>query len=183
MTETPDDIRQIWNESNEEEYVMKIDQIRSKSESFATTAKWRNYREYGAAIFVIAMFAYYAFASDVMLIKIGSFCNIAAALYVMAQLKKRSSSTTVNPGAEPIINYHRKQLETERNALRSVWAWYVLPTVPGYVLFTAGLFQSRPDADYTRYFAVTLLIYIFVLLYNAWGANRLQKEIDALPSI
>lgn len=183
MNQIPDDIRDIWNESSEEEYVMKIDQIRTKSESFAKTVKWRNFREYSAAVFVIAMFAYYAFASQITLIKIGSLCNIAAALFIMVQLNKRSASTTVNPGTEPIISYHRKQLEREKNALRSVWAWYLLPTIPGTALFAAGFIQSQPEADFTRSIAVILLINIFVLLYNAWGARQLQKEIDALPTI
>lgn len=183
MNQIPNDIRDIWNELSDEEYVMKIDQIRMKSESFAKTIKWRNIREYGAAVFVIFMFAYYAFASEFMLIKIGSLCNIAAAFFVMAQLSKRSASTSVNPGAEPIISFHRKQLEKERNSLRSVWAWYVLPIVPGTALFAVWFAQTRPEAEFVRYFAVFLLINIFVLLFNAWGARQLQKEIDALPTI
>jgi hypothetical protein len=182
MNENPDDIKNIWIESGEEHDVMNIEKIRTKADNFANTVKWRNIREYGAAIFVIVMFAYYAVASSIMLVKIGSVCNIAASLFIVAQLRKRSASTRVNPGTEPILSFHRKQLERERNSLRSVWAWYVLPTVPGSLLLAFGVARARPDADAIRYFAVILLVYIIVLLYNAWGARQLQREIDALSS-
>lgn len=182
MNKNPDDIKNIWIESGEDQDVMNIEKIRAKADSFANTVKWRNIREYGAAIFVIVMFAYYAAASNIMLVKIGSVCNIAAALFVMAQLNKRSASIRVNPGTEPVLSFHRKQLERERNSLRTVWAWYVLPTVPGSILLAVGVVQARPEADVTRHFGIILLVYVIVLLYNAWGARQLQKEIDALPS-
>jgi hypothetical protein len=160
---------------------MTLDEIRARSGKLAQRVKWRNWREYGAGILVIAAFAYYTWASPNGLIKIGSLCTIAATLFIMYQLRKRSSAPDVASEMVQLVTFYRRQLEAERDMLQSIWLWYVLPLVPGVIIFAIGVSATRFGADFTVYFSVAALIAGAVILLNLWAARKMQQQIDELP--
>ncbi len=90
------------------------------------------------------------------------------------------------------LDFHRQQLERQRDLLRGVWTWYLLPFVPGLAVFPFRLFRwtmKLPHAPaHTRViiatFALTAaacaLVFFAIGKLNQWAARKLQREIDAL---
>jgi hypothetical protein len=178
---TEESIKNIWQKTNEGYDIMVIDDIKSRVKKISNTVKWRNWREYGASLIIIIVFSYYIWIIENFLMKLGSLCIIFATIFIVDQLRRRSSITDINLGALSVIDFYRKQLEVERDLMQTVWLWYILPMLPGLALFIAGALQANPGASLMMYVSIIVPITVFVLLLNAWGARKMQKEIDALP--
>ena len=103
---------------------------------------------------------------------------------MVTQLYRRASSRRLPPHAlaDACIAFHRHELERRRDALASVWSWYLAPVVPGMVVFLL----SFPLEAYTGWsevgivFGVSALFFVAVGVANRNAAKRLQREIDAL---
>ena len=74
---------------------------------------------------------------------------IAGALTVMFELHRRGSARTApaDLGLSTCIDFHRKSLERQRDALRTVWIWYLLPFVPGLAIFEIGSAINQWEAN------------------------------------
>jgi hypothetical protein len=85
-------------------------------------------------------------------------------------------------------------LEGQRDLLRDVWRWYLLPFVPGLVAMLVsfgmrdGLWLTREiaanparDGLFLLLFAAVLIVLFFVVVgINKRFAKKLQADIDAL---
>ena len=80
---------------------------------------------------------------------------IVGTLFMVYTLHKRGSARTVSAEFElrTCMDFHRKELQRQRDLLRDVWSWYLLPFVPGMLVFRAGLLEQaleRPNAPHKR---------------------------------
>ncbi len=73
-------------------------------------------------------------------------------------------------------------LSRQRDRLASVWAWYVLPFVPGLLVIHVAGFMNAGGNRAFRIFAVaiTFLVMAAVIWLNARAARRIDESLAAL---
>jgi len=182
----PDDLKNLWQSQRVEPVQMSLEEIRRKAEKFHRRIRHRNLREYGASILVLGAFSYYIWKFPDL--RLGSALIIAATLYMVSQLRKRGAATTV-PASMALgtcLDFHRRELERQRDLVRGVWKWYLLPFVPGLLAFIAVPILHAPPSKWIRGLPFVLLS--VVSFYAIWrlnqrAADRLQRQIDDLNAL
>jgi hypothetical protein len=182
----PDDLRKVWQNQTVEANQMSLDELRRKAEKFQKRIHNRNFREYAASVFVIAAFGYYIWRFPA--VRLGSGLIIAATLYVMYQLHKRGAAKNVPAalGLGTCRDFHRRELELQRDLLKDVWKWYLLPFAPGLLAFVAVPAMHSPPDKWLRAVPFILLCAVFfyaVAILNQRGARKLQRQIDELDAM
>jgi hypothetical protein len=163
---------------------MTLAQIHARA--FQSRIRWRNGREYVACLVVIVLFSRIALIAQLPLVRLGGALIVLGTVFVGWQLYRRGSAQPVPPGSAPqSLAFHRAQLVRQRDALRSVWLWYLAPLAPGLLTIAIGRWLARPD-QWPRA-ATTLVVsavgFAAVLALNLWGARRLQRQIDELDAL
>lgn len=189
------DLEALWRSQPTEPPHIPPDELRSKMHRFERKIFWRNVREYVAGAVVLIAFGYYEWRFPALLLRIGSTLTIIGTLYVMFQLHRRASSqpSPAELGLMPCLAYHRHELERQRDALLAVWSWYLLPFVPGMIVFLAGMMVNQMNV-HPGFLVSTLIGYAIVALamaamffavwkLNQWSAKRLQARIDELDGL
>ena len=144
-----DDPRRVWQTQTTDAAPIDIDEIRAGALKFRRTIRRRNLREHVAGAVVTAVFALYAWAADGPWTRTGALLVIAGNLYVALQIRRRGWSGPAAPDT-PVIAAHRADLERQRDALQSVWRWYLLPYVPGLTAFAVGVVGVETPLDGPR---------------------------------
>ncbi len=183
-------IKEIWSDQSIEGFTMSLEDIRTRSTKLQRTVRNRNLREYLAGAIVVPVFILYTVVLPGMVTKIGSVMTIFGTLFVLWQLHKRGSARTTPVGETALLHmaHYREELVRQRDALRSVVAWYLAPLVPGFIVFLIGIGLRAPSLQ--RVLPYLLIVaglgavsFVGVWLLNRWGATRLQKQIDALEQV
>jgi hypothetical protein len=193
-----DELRDLWQTQSVEERKMSLEEIRTKAMMFEKKVRLRNLVEYSAAVVVVVGFGRQIFDPEPsnFMTRIGSALTVLATVYVVFTLHRKGAAKNV-PDAmarASSVDFHRASLESQRDLLRDVWRWYLLPFVPGLIaIFVSfgirdGLWLSpEPAADPLRAGAGLLLFAAFLIAFlvavAAWNKRimkRLQGEIDAL---
>jgi multisubunit Na+/H+ antiporter MnhG subunit len=171
---------------------MSLDDLRYKMHKFERKIAWRNRREYIAGVIVVMVFSFYLWRFPTLFLRIGSCLTIAGALYMMYQLHRKGSvrPAPAEMGLHSCIEFQRRELEHQRDALRSVFS--------GLCIFIFGLFQStmrlvratgQPGHTgivlvlFGVICAIMLAVFFAVWRLNQWAANRLQAQIDELDAM
>lgn len=179
-----DPVKSLWQTQQVAPVHFSQQELQKKSRSLHWRVSARNAFEYLACMLVIAGFGSYLHEFPQPLLRLGSALVILGTLYVAWQIHRRASDAPASP-ALPGLLYHRQQLERQRDALRSVWAWYIGPLVPGMVVFRWGVeTQLDASAPFARGLGANLAIaavLLIVVLINLYTASRLQRQIDQLP--
>ena len=78
---------------------------------------------------------------------------------------------------------YRRELERQRDLLRTVTWWYLLPLLPAMVVLMLGqaIMRSQP-APALRGFGFVLLLGVLIRQLNQRGARKLQRKIDRLTA-
>lgn len=143
----------------------------------------RNRRELIAAAFVVPVFLFYAWFFPHWLTKLGALLTVAGAGVLAWQLHVRASARPLPAAlAGSLLQFHRGELVRQRDALRSVWRWYIAPLVPGMVLFLCGR-QIEIGHWHPGPFIGSALLMGGVVLLNRYAARGLQRQIDALDDL
>lgn len=156
---------------------MPLEEIRRQAQQFEKRILSRNLREYAGGAVGLAVFAYYMFKFPSPMARAGSALTIAGILFIMFQIYRHAA-----PGSLPAdlartasLDYHRRELERQRDLLRSVWRWYIAPIVPGLVVFTAG---TVPHSAPGWVYLVLGLFYAAVFGGIVWLNNRAALGLD-----
>lgn len=180
------EILRLWQEQPATPRHFDADELRRNAQRFERGIRWRNLREYVACALVAAAAIYFAVVIDEPVTQLGCLVLLAGTAIAAWQLHRRTAIDMRDPTrfAAPSAAYYRDELCRQRDALRSVGWWYVLPLLPGPELMLLGrhLAGHLPIAG-PRNFAVFLLmpvVALLVLLLNRLGARQLQRRIDAL---
>jgi purine-cytosine permease-like protein len=188
----PDDVRNVWQSQKAEDLQLSLEEIRKKARKFHGQIGRRNLREYIAVVVVVLGYGFYVFHYHDFLMRLGSILTITGALYVAYQLHRKGSAKTLpeDCGFECCVDFHRRELERQRDALRSVWWWYLGPLVPGLAVFTIGQELAKPPRHpqhhwigFAVYVAILVLIFVGVWWLNQMAVRFLQKQIDELNGI
>jgi hypothetical protein len=190
-----EDMKNLWQSQPAESPRIRPEDFLRKIDKFERRIFWRNMREYAAGVVVIASFGYYGWKLHGILVRLGAGLIIAGALTVMFELHRRGSVRTApaDLGLSTCIDFHRKSLERQRDALRTVWTWYLLPFVPGLAVFEIGSAMNQWKAHPVGlgHLVTSLLIsagiisavFFGVWRLNRWAAGKLQKRIDELIAL
>lgn len=179
----PDAMKALWRDQPTEEIQpLTLEIIHARG--FQARVRRRNLVEYAACLLVIAVFSSYIVILPGSILKVASALTILGTLVVAWQLHRRGSARQAP--ATDALSFHRAELIRQRDALRSVWLWYLGPFVPGTLLFMAGMSALRPQASLAHHLALpvaTVIFFVFCWLRNLRGARRLQREIDDLDAL
>ena len=164
-----DDMREVWQSQPVEGISISLEEIRDLSQRWERRIHWRNAREYLGGIAAAAVFAASLWRARGWH-RLPPAMLIAGLAFVLWQVHRRGAAGTPPAGAGLLdsIVFYRRELERQRDALSSVWKWYLLPITP-------GLAATWLDAVSPRGFGVlaaAMLGVIAVLWYVIWDANR-----------
>jgi hypothetical protein len=182
----PENLKSLWQNQSVEPVQMSLEEIRQKAERFQKKIRHRNLREYGAAVIVFALFGYSMWRNPEMRLACGLI--LAGTVYVLYQLHTRGAAKTVPESLAlgTCIDFHRRELERQRDLSRDIGKWYLLPFVPGLFAFIAVPLLHLPPDKWIRVLPFTL--FCAAGFYGIWrlnqrGADRLQRQIDELDSM
>lgn len=183
------DPQKLWQSQATEHTPMTIAQIHQKARTFQAKVRRRNIIEYVACVVVIAGFMPALLHRGSWMMQAGAAWIMAATVFIAWQLHRRASGRAVPDGGQAVVDFHRRELMRQRDAVRSVGFWYLAPFAPGMVLLLAGRwFQShathRPLAlDHLiigLVGVIAVLVFVVIWLLNQRGADRLQRQIEEL---
>lgn len=180
------DVQRLWRDQPAEEVQMSAQEVRGLAEKFERTITQRNRREYAAAAFVVVWFSVWAWFAETVLVALGCWLVVLAALWVVFHLHRRGAAR--RPAGEQDVmsglEFTRSELVRQRDLLRSVWWWYLLPFVPGMLLILVGyslegseLWALLPSG------IVAAVTFVGIGLLNQRVARKLQRRIDALDPV
>lgn len=190
-----EDMKNLWQSQPTEPSKIRPEDFRRKMDKFERRIFWRNLREYAASVVVIAIFGYYEWKFRGLLVRVGSGLIIAGTLYVMLQLHRRGSVRTApaDLGLSTCIDFHRKSLQRQQDAYRTIWSWYLLPFVPGLAVFEIGSAMNQWKAHpvglghfiivFLPFPAIMAALFFGIWRLNQWAAGKLQKQIDELTAL
>ncbi|MBD8065523.1 hypothetical protein IC608_08550 [Devosia sp. PTR5] len=102
------------------------------------------------------------------------------ALVAMWQLRRRTSPPRID-GAAPTLGHYRAELVRQRDALRSVFRWYIAPFLPGFILiYGATLFDAGALWSVLLPALATLIFLSWVVYANHRAAACIDTEIADL---
>ncbi len=109
---------------------------------------------------------------------------LAGIAYVMYRMHAFGSARTMpsDLAVRSCVEFHRAEIERQRDLLQNIWTWYLLPFWPGMSLSLIGATIERPDrwpnALGTAVLAVLMAFQIAWM--NKRSAKTLQEMIDGL---
>jgi hypothetical protein len=156
--------------------------LHAKARAFHRRIFWRNSIEYAAGAIVVAGNAFNLWLFADGLTRIGSTLVMLGTLFVLYQLHRRASTRKPSPErlALPAAVYYRDELVRQRDALRSVFFWYLLPLFPGIEIFFLGRQLAVHAAAHVWLYLLYPAVAAAILFLNLHGARKLQEQIDQL---
>ena len=180
-----EDPRNLWQTQEVEEMKFSVEGLRAKAAKFQRRISWRNLREYLAALIVIALFGWNCWKETLLLPRIAFLMLIAASIYYMWHLHRWGSARPLpaDAGSTSCVSFYRHELERQRDLVRNVWRWALLPLVPGLVLLDAYFIaNTQPSARWHLVGAILFeaAAFIGVLWLNLRSARCLNRRIAEL---
>ncbi len=192
--ETEDDVRAAWRSQNEQTLIMPREELQRKVRRLEAKIAWRNAGEYGAAALIAAANIYYFLYFDSALLRIGSALIVAGVAYTVWQLHRNGSAIALPPDAVAgtSLDFLMMQLKRQRDLLRRIWSWYLLPLFPGLIVFLLGLARLRSPSGATPALSESSIVHTaaacvvgFALIawLNSAAARKLEREIQCLGDL
>jgi len=160
--------------------------IRRENADFEANIRQRNFREYAAAGFVIVFFCVNLWRTRLMSVRVGSALIVAGMLYIVYNLYRRGAARAAPPDASfmECVDFYRRELERQRDLLRSIWRWYLGPMIPGVLVLVTAAELAHPEQLWVLVFALAMsAMFIVIARLNRKGAQKLQLKIDVLNRI
>lgn len=180
-----DPLRDLWAGQETGNFAMPLEEVRRKARGFQKTIRRRNMMEYAASILVLIVFGGVALTVPDWGVRAGAALIMLGTLYVVWKLHTmaRAAGAAEMDAALSLTDFHKGELLRQRAALATVWRWYLMPFVPGMIVFLSAVsFASDNPAP----LAAKLTVFLFSLgivgaLFAgiAWLNGRAVKALDA----
>jgi hypothetical protein len=134
----------------------------------------------------MAAYAYYIWKYPNPLMRIGSAMIIAGVLFVLWQIHRRGRASALpqDLALNASLEFHRRQLMRQRDLLRTVVWWYLLPMVPGLLVFITGMVGARGfRLRQLPFIGLIVGLFLFIWWINQRGADRLDRQIAELDRL
>jgi cytochrome c oxidase subunit IV len=187
----PDDMCNVWQNQGPGPAPPPLEEIHRKAGKLHSQIFWRNIRESVVSALLVPYFGYCAWTARLPLAQVGNGLMVAGLLYMVYQLHRKASSAAApaDLGWKSCVAFYRAELERQRDALLSVWKWYLGPLVPGLATILAGAsiagFHRSTLIGMVAILPAGLVALLFwgVGRLNRKAAGQLQKQIDALDAL
>jgi hypothetical protein len=188
----PPDIKALWRAAPEEIPTPDFEAIRKAAHRFQRRKALGNAIEYAAAAVVIVMFGWYLHVMPGLFVRLGLGLGIIWALFYIWQRRRLITTRPVPEDAAACIDFHRRELERQRDVVRGAWRWTLAPSAVVIGLMLLGRwFEVQPPG--TPAWRLTLMVGMSLLyaatsltLFALWfqhRADKLQDQIDELDRI
>ena len=162
---------------------LSVDDFFRDTQEFERRIRQRNRREILAGVLVILGFGVDLWRGPNPMARVGCALEMAGALFIIYRIRTRAMPSSIpldTPQAHAVAAY-RRELQVQRDLLRTVTSWYLLPLLPGAAVLMLGqaLALAQP-APALRVFVFFLLFCVLTRQLNQRGARRLQDKIDEL---
>jgi hypothetical protein len=172
------DLKKLWQELSGQEVVIieskeLVGDLKARVNSMEAAIEKRDRTEIQAAGLVIVIFSLAGYFVPWNLSKVGAFLLIPFALLVIWMLKSVKKYKTVD-FSQPLNQYIQNYLEylkKERQLLRNILYWYILPGVIPAILFVIGFGSGSVSK---------LLTVIFILVVNGYVYRLNQRTVRKL---
>ncbi len=188
--ESPQDreLREVWQGQKTEGVRMSVAEIEASAGKFQRRIQWRNAREYVASAVMVVFFGFEFWRAGDPLVRVGFALLIAGLCFMAWQLHVRASWSPLpkDAGLSSYVEYKRRELERQRDALNGVWRWYLGPLIPGLAVLLLAFYRANPGhLKHPAFIVVPEAIFFAAVSFgvarlNSNAAHRLQKEIDEL---
>ena len=180
----PDDLQNLWQNQPTEAFHIALAEVHARALKFQRRVRFRNIREYLAAAFVLFFFTWTAATVADPIRRAGAILMVAGVLYVVWHLYRWGSSREVTGDC---LEFHRRELERQRDLLQNIWRWYLGPMIPGLLVIMLAGFHDRGSRTHT-WFVIVYLLLGALLFYgvgrlNQRAARRLQRQIEELDKL
>jgi hypothetical protein len=163
-----------------------VDDFARDVRRFELTIRRRNRQEVLAAVVVIVGFAVFLWHGPEWIMRIGCGLAMAGALFIIHRIRARGTGYPIptNVALSVSIAAYRRELERQRDLLRTVTWWYLLPLLPGMAVLMLGqaLARSQPTGAF-RVFGLFLVVGVLTQQLNQRAARKLQQKIDGLTAL
>jgi len=179
-----DPLRDLWAGQETGSFAMPLEEVRRKARGFKKTIRRRNMMEYAASILVLIVFGGVALTVPNWGVRAGAALIMLGTLYVVWKLQAmaRAAGAGEIDAALSLTAFHKGELLRQRAALATVWRWYLMPFVPGMIVFLSAV-SFAPDNPAPL--AAKLTVFLFSLgivgaLFAgiAWLNGRAVKALD-----
>lgn len=186
-----DAVRAAWRSEDEELYIVSVEKLRARAEQLSAGVHRRNLAEYCAGALVAAIDSYYFFHFSSLLARVGSALMLAAIAWIVLHLRQHGSTGLMPTQGLRSLDFLTGELMRQRDLLRNVWNWYLLPLIPGMTLFLLGLHEIKgasgsplvSERAILRTVAACVIGFALIAFANNRAAGRLQRQIDHLNSL
>lgn len=190
---TPEEFaRGSWQDGTAAAPLPPLEELRGRADRFRRKIVRRNWIEYAAGIFVLVAFGFGMVTAPLAALRIGCALTVGGTLVILWQLHRRASPLTPmeQGGQLSVLDYQRRELVRQRDALDSIFTWYLLPLVPGMLVILASPLLSLPLAQWDwppvdAQMAMAFPVFVFVVIYllNKRAARQLQGQIDEIEAL
>lgn len=180
--------QRLWQDQPVEGITMSVETIRKRAGKFERKILWRNVREYVAALIATALLGYFLVTAKDVFARVTFGLFIAGLLWMVVQLHRKGSVMTMPAGLGTLtsLQFYRTQLERQREAVDTVWSWYLAPLIPGLLVYTVwSAIRSPHPATWVGLAVMDVVIAgVFYVIWkmNARAARCLQRMIDELKA-
>jgi hypothetical protein len=111
---------------------------------------------------------------------------IAGLVYMAYQLHRKASARSMptDLGTANSLQFHRSELERQRDFIGHIWRWYLGPLIPGMMVLTVASALADSGAHGLVRLAISDAIMAFSVILvwrlNVRAARCLQRSIDEL---
>lgn len=188
----PRNPNQIWKEQSMQAQTFTPEMLSRRARGLDDHIRRRNLFEYCAAGLVVAVCLVISAlligsgidtTADAISLA-GTLTLAAGSAIVIWQMHARTGAPRASAGGNATFASMRAELVRQRDALRRVWLWYLVPFAPGlFLIYGADL--VRPGVNPTLsllLLAGTLGLAVFLCWLNLVAARRMDAEIERLDS-
>jgi hypothetical protein len=185
-----DRAQDIWTTQSQETFTMSVEDIRTHAASFQGKISARNWREQAVGALLALVFLGVALIAEQAFARFAMLAAAAGNIYVMWQLHRQARAAHIDEVClvTDWRHFHRAELVRQRDALRTVWRWYLGPLVPGVVLgvlaVAYGAWSKGNVAEAVVMAVLGPLVMAAVFQLIAWinmkAAGNIQTEIDKI---
>jgi len=163
---------------------ISIEELRVKAAKFNRLIRWRNVREYVAALIVIVWAGAGLWKVHDPVERIAFALLMAGAAYYMWHLKKWGSAMSLptDMGRTDCVRFYQSELARQRDLVGGIGKWAIGPMIPGLALLNTYLILFPPT---NRRFSVVSAVFQAALIstigwLNLRAARRLDRRIKEL---
>lgn len=182
--ERDDDLRRLWQSQPDDLPGLSLDSVRSRSRTLERRVYRRTMGEYAAALVVVTLLLPRLWTAPNGVLTAGGAALLAGGVYVIYRMHVFGSARTMPPdlAVRSGVDFHRAELERQRDSLQHIWTWSLLPFWPGLGLILIGMTMARPDRwPFALATAVLAVLMAFQIAWmNTRSARTLQVMIDEL---